>query len=306
VLPRVVIAGGSGALGLKIASNFVARGHEVVILTRKIRDSIRFEQSLWDGSSVDASWGRLVPNSILINLSGELVDKRPTRSNIDLLKSSRVLPTRALAQAAENHGAPLLWLQMSTLAIYGDAGEVVLDEESRAADGPEQMAGVAKVWEAALTPIPGCRIVFMRTGIVLDAGTPALNRLVTITKLFLGGSVGNGKQWVSWIHIKDFIAALNFLVNTSSIEGVVHVTSPYPIQNMVLMSALRSALKKPWSPPTPKFLIRIGARFIFKTDPLLAITGRRALPAKLLNAGFRFEQPNIQKALLDLCGNEKH
>jgi NAD dependent epimerase/dehydratase family enzyme len=146
----------------------------------------------------------------------------------------------------------------------------------------------------------------MRTGIVLDAGTPALNRLVTITKLFLGGSVGNGKQWVSWIHIKDFIAALNFLVNTSSIEGVVHVTSPYPIQNMVLMSALRSALKKPWSPPTPKFLIRIGARFIFKTDPLLAITGRRALPAKLLNAGFRFEQPNIQKALLDLCGNEKH
>jgi uncharacterized protein (TIGR01777 family) len=195
---------------------------------------------------------------------------------------------------------------MSTLAIYGDAGEVVLDEESRAADGPEQMAGVAKVWEAALTPIPGCRIVFMRTGIVLDAGTPALNRLVTITKLFLGGSVGNGKQWVSWIHIKDFIAALNFLVNTSSIEGVVHVTSPYPIQNMVLMSALRSALKKPWSPPTPKFLIRIGARFIFKTDPLLAITGRRALPAKLLNAGFRFEQPNIQKALLGLCGNEKH
>jgi uncharacterized protein (TIGR01777 family) len=306
VLPRVVIAGGSGALGLKIASNFVARGHEVVILTRKIRDSIRFEQSLWDGSSVDASWGRLVPNSILINLSGELVDKRPTRSNIDLLKSSRVMPTRTLAQAAENHGAPLLWLQMSTLAIYGDAGEVVLDEESRAADGPEQMAGVAKVWEAALTPIPGCRIVFMRTGIVLDAGTPALNRLVTITKLFLGGSVGNGKQWVSWIHIKDFIAALNFLVNTSSIEGVVHVTSPYPIQNMVLMSALRSALKKPWSPPTPKFLIRIGARFIFKTDPLLAITGRRALPAKLLNAGFRFEQPNIQKALLDLCGNEKH
>jgi uncharacterized protein (TIGR01777 family) len=305
VLPRVVIAGGSGALGLKIASNFVARGHEVVILTRKIRDSIRFEQRLWDGSSVDASWGRLIPNSILINLSGELVDKRPTRSNIDLLKSSRVMPTKALAQAAENHGAPLLWLQMSTLAIYGDAGEVVLDEESRAADGPEQMAGVAKVWEAALTPIPGCRIVFMRTGIVLDAGTPALNRLETITKLFLGGSVGNGKQWVSWIHINDFIAALNFLVKTSSVEGVVHVTSPYPIQNMVLMSALRSALRKPWSPPTPKFLIRIGARFIFKTDPLLAITGRRALPVKLLNAGFRFEQPNIQEALLDLCRNEK-
>jgi NAD dependent epimerase/dehydratase family enzyme len=122
VLPRVVIAGGSGALGVRIASNFVARGHEVVVLTRRIRDGIRFEQRLWDGSSVDASWGTLIPNSILINLSGELVDKRPTRSNIDLLKSSRVLPTKALAQAAEIQGAPLLWLQMSTLAIYGDAG----------------------------------------------------------------------------------------------------------------------------------------------------------------------------------------
>jgi uncharacterized protein (TIGR01777 family) len=301
VLPRVVIAGGSGALGLKIASNFAARGHEVVILTRKIRDGIRFEQRLWDGSSVDATWGMLIPNSILINLSGELVDKRPTRSNIDLLKSSRVLPTKALAQAAEIHGAPVLWLQMSTLAIYGDSGEVILDEESRTAEGPEQMAGVAKVWEAALTPIPGCRAVFLRTGIVLDAGTPALNRLETITKFFLGGSVGNGRQWVSWIHIHDFIAALNFIIETSSISDRVHVTSPEPVQNRLLMSSLRRVLRKPWSPPTPRILIRIGARFIFKTDPLLALTGRRAVPAKLLNAGFRFEQPNIESALLDLC-----
>jgi uncharacterized protein (TIGR01777 family) len=301
VLPRVVIAGGSGALGLKIASNFVARGHEVVILTRKIRDGIRFEQRLWDGSSVDATWGMLITNSILINLSGELVDKRPTRSNIDLLKSSRVLPTKALAQAAEIHGAPVLWLQMSTLAIYGDSGEVILDEESRTAEGPEQMAGVAKVWEAALTPIPGCRAVFLRTGIVLDAGTPALNRLETITKFFLGGSVGNGRQWVSWIHIHDFIAALNFIIETSSISDRVHVTSPEPVQNRLLMSSLRRVLRKPWSPPTPRILIRIGARFIFKTDPLLALTGRRAVPAKLLNAGFRFEQPNIESALLDLC-----
>jgi uncharacterized protein (TIGR01777 family) len=192
---------------------------------------------------------------------------------------------------------------MSTLAIYGDAGEVVLDEESRAAEGPEQMAGVAKVWEAALTPIPGCRIVFMRTGIVLDAGTPALNRLVTITKLFLGGSVGNGKQWVSWIHIKDFIRVLNFMVANQGVSGVVHVTSPQPVRNEELMASLRTVLKMPWSPPTPAFIIRFGARFIFKTDPLLALTGRRAMPPKLLNAGFEFMQPEIRQALDDLCGN---
>jgi uncharacterized protein (TIGR01777 family) len=301
VLPRVVIAGGSGALGLRIASTFEARGHEVVILTRKIRDSVSFDQRIWDGLSVDASWGALLQNSILINLSGELVDKRPTRSNIDLLKSSRVLPTKALTQAAETFGAPLLWLQMSTLAIYGDAGEIILDESATLADGPEQMAGVAKAWEEALSPIPGCRVVFLRTGIVLDAGTPALNRLETITKFFLGGSVGNGRQWVSWIHIHDFIAALNFIIETSSISDRVHVTSPEPVQNRLLMRSLRRVLRKPWSPPTPRILIRIGARFIFKTDPLLALTGRRAVPAKLLNAGFQFEQSNIESALLDLC-----
>jgi uncharacterized protein (TIGR01777 family) len=301
VLPRVVIAGGSGALGLRIASTFEARGHEVVILTRKIRDSVSFDQRIWDGLSVDASWGALLQNSILINLSGELVDKRPTRSNIDLLKSSRVLPTKALTQAAETFGAPLLWLQMSTLAIYGDAGEIVLDESARLADGPEQMAGVAKAWEAALTPIPDCRVVYLRTGIVLDRGTPALNRLVTITKMFLGGSVATGKQWVSWIHIDDFIRALNFIVANQEVSGIVHVTSPQPVRNGELMATLRTVLKMPWSPPTPAFIIRFGARFIFKTDPLLALTGRRAIPTKLLNAGFEFMQPKLQHALHDLC-----
>jgi uncharacterized protein (TIGR01777 family) len=300
LLPRVVIAGGSGALGLRIAANFAARGHEVVILARKIRDSIQFEQRLWDGCVVDASWGALIPNSILINLSGELVDKRPTRSNIELLKSSRVSPTKALAAAAETYGAPLIWLQMSTLAIYGDAGETVLDENSRTADGPEQMAGVAKAWETALKPLPECRIVFLRTGIVLDAGTPALNRLETITKMFLGGAVGTGRQWVSWIHIKDFIRALDFIVANQAISGVVHVTSPEPVRNHELMAALRKVLKMPWSPPTPEFAIRLGARFIFKTDPMLALSGRRALPAKLEAAGFQFDQPEIVGALKDL------
>lgn len=300
-LPRVVIAGGSGALGRKIAANFAALGHDVVILTRQVRDSIPFKQAMWDGASVEESWGKLIPGSVLINLSGELVDRRPTPPNIALLKSSRTLPTSALSQAANEFGAPVLWLQMSTLAIYGDAGEAVLDESSASADGPEQMAGVAKVWEAALPPIPGCRIVFLRTGIVLDAGTPALNRLVTITRIFLGGSVGTGKQWVSWIHIRDFIGAMKFLVEHESLEGVIHITSPNPVRNKQLMASLRAVLRKPWSPPTPEFAIRIGSRFIFKTDPMLALSGRRALPAKLEASGFKFEQPEILEALKDLC-----
>lgn len=296
-LPRVVVAGGSGALGLKIAANFESLGHEVFILTRKVRDSIAFQQVDWDGETVQDAWATLIPGSILVNLSGELVDRRPTPENIALLKSSRVLPTKALVNAAARFGSPTLWLQMSTLAIYGDAGDDQLDETSKPAHGPEQMAGVAQVWESALPEIEGCRTVFLRTGIVLDRGTPALNRLVTITKMFLGGSVASGRQWVSWIHIDDFIRALNFIVANARLAGIVHLTSPIPVRNKDLMATLRIVLRKPWSPPTPALAIRFGSRFVFKTDPLLALTGRRALPTKLTSAGFKFEQPEIHQAL---------
>ena len=301
-LPRVVVAGGSGALGQKIVANFEALGYEVFILTRKVRDSIPFEQIAWDGETVDGAWAKLIPGSILVNLSGELVDRRPTAENIDLLKSSRVLPTKALVGAAIEFGPPTLWLQMSTLAIYGDAGEMQLDESSLPADGPEQMAGVAKVWEEALPEIDGCRRVFLRTGIVLDRGTPALNRLVTITKMFLGGSVSSGKQWVSWIHVEDFIRALKFIVTNANLNGAVHITSPNPVRNKELMATLRTVLRMPWSPPTPALVIRLGSRFIFKTDPLLALTGRCALPTKLISAGFEFRRPELRPALDDLLG----
>lgn len=303
-LPRVVVAGGSGSLGQKIAANFESLGHDVLILTRKVRDSIPFEQIAWDGETVDAAWATLIPGSILVNLSGELVDRRPTAENIALLKSSRVLPTKALVLAATKYGSPSLWLQMSTLAIYGDAGDVQLDESSTPAEGPEQIAGVAKVWEAALPEIDGCRTVFLRTGIVLDRETPALNRLVTITKMFLGGSVASGKQWVSWIHIEDFIRALNFIVTNANLNGAVHITSPNPVRNKELMATLRTVLQMPWSPPTPEFAIRLGSKFIFRTDPLLALTGRRALPAKLVSEGFEFMQPELRQALDDLCGSQ--
>ena len=301
-LPRVVIAGGSGALGQKIAANFQMLSHEVFILTRTVRDSVPYQQIPWDGETVDDAWAALIPGSILVNLSGELVDRRPTAENIALLKSSRVLPTKALAGAAARFGSPTLWLQMSTLAIYGDAGDDKLDEASKPADGPEQMAGVAKVWESALPEIEGCRRVILRTGIVLDRGTPALNRLVTITKMFLGGSVASGKQWVSWIHIDDFIGALNFIVANASLTGIVHISSPIPVRNKDLLATLRTVLRMPWSPPTPAIAIRLGSRFIFKTDPLLALTGRRALPTKLTSAGFEFRQPELRLALDDLLG----
>jgi uncharacterized protein (TIGR01777 family) len=252
---------------------------------------------VWDGLSVSQTWARELAGSVLINLSGELVDRVPTDSNIQVLENSRVEPTKTLVEAARKFGEPKLWLQMSTLAIYGDAGDRVLTESSSEASGPRQMAGVARAWEAAAKDAPASRKVIMRTAVVLQPGTPALNRLVRITKLFLGGTVASGRQWVSWVDYRDFIRALDFIIEHENISGIVHVTSPNPVTNKGLMQALRKAYRRPWSPPTPAFLIKLGATLLFRTDAMLALTGRRAIPQKLTENGFKFDVEFIEQAI---------
>jgi uncharacterized protein (TIGR01777 family) len=301
-LPAVVLAGGSGSLGLRLAAYFAGLGHQVIILTRHIRPGVEFRQVYWDGRTVDASWGHLLPGSILVNLAGELVDRRPTRKNVALLRDSRVEPTKALSDASHVFGAPSVWLQMSTLAIYGDAGEKGMTEQSPAADGPAQMAGVAKAWEGALEDVNADRLVVMRTGIVLEAGTPALNRLVSMTRWGLGGTVGSGDQWVSWIHVDDFVAAVGRLAADETLSGVVHLSAPNPVRNVELMAGLRKALRKGWVPRTPAFAISLGAWVLLGTDPALALTGRHATPGVLTFHGFRFTYLHLEDALADLLG----
>jgi uncharacterized protein (TIGR01777 family) len=296
-----VIAGGTGSLGRRVADDFAQRDHEIVILTRSRRPDIPHRQVEWDGRTVGA-WASELEGAVLINLAGELVDRRPTTRNIELLRRSRVEPTQALVQAAEVLATPLvLWVQMSTLAIYGDAGQGVVEEGHPVADGPPQMAGVARPWEEAASGARADRQVMLRTSIVLDKGAPAFERLTHLTKFGLGGRISRGDQWVSWIHIDDFLAALRKVCDDPTLVGVLHVTSPNPIQNRDMMRELRSALQRPWSPPPPRPLVHIGALFM-GTDPALALTGRRCVPSRLLEAGFTFKHPTFANALGDLLG----
>jgi uncharacterized protein (TIGR01777 family) len=293
---KVVIAGGTGSLGRRVADDIAGEGHEVVVLTRSPRPGIAHRQALWDGRSA-GPWSDELSGAVVVNLVGELVDRRPTARSIELLKRSRVEPTRALVQAAGSTvRPPVLWVQMSTLAIYGDAGQDVIDERHPPAAGPPQMAGVARPWEEAARDVRADRVVILRTGVVLDRGAPALDRLTRLTRLGLGGRIGRGDQWVSWIHIDDFLAALRFVCDRPDMDGIVHVTSPNPIQNRDLMAVLRSTLHRPWSPPTPRPLVHAGA-FLMGTDPALAITGRRCVPRRLLDAGFTFEHPDVGDAI---------
>lgn len=295
---KLVIAGGTGSLGRRVAQHFADEGAEVVVLTRTRRDDVPHRQAVWDGRTV-GDWADELDGAVLLNLAGELVDRRPTARNIEVLRRSRVEPTATLAAASEAGAVPAIWLQMSTLAIYGDAGQDIVDESHRPAAGPPQMAGVATAWEAAAEVAKADRLAVLRTGIVLDRGTPAFDRLTTLTRFGLGGRISTGEQWISWLHINDFLRVLAFIIERDHLEGAIHVTAPNPVQNRDMMRELRSALHRPWSPPTPRALVHLGAVLIC-TDPALALTGRRCVPRRLLDAGFAFESPTFAEALADL------
>jgi hypothetical protein len=296
---RIVLAGGSGALGRRIARDLAGRDHEVVVLTRTPVGDLPGRCVVWDGASV-GPWAKELEGAALVNLCGAIVDRRPTPANIDLLTRSRVEPTRTLAAAAAGLENPLsVWVQMSTLAIYGDAGDTVLDENAKPADGPAQMAGVARAWEVAATDTISGRQVILRTGVVLDPDTPAFDRLTGLVRWGLGGRIGTGRQWVSWLHIDDYLAIIRRALEDRSLFGVVHATSPAPVTNAELMATLRRVLRRPPAPPTPAWAVRAGAA-VLRTDAALALTGRRCVPRRLLDTGFAFSFPQLGRAIENL------
>src|SRR5882757_4040477 len=294
---KVVIAGGSGTLGRRLADDLAERGDQVVILTRTPRTGPH-RQAKWDGRTV-GEWAKELEAAAVVNLAGELVDRRPTARNIALLTSSRVEPTSALAAAARTLAEPVpVWVQASTLAIHGDAGEAELDESSAPAHEPPQMAGVATAWEDAARDVRARRTVVLRTGIVLDRDSPALDRLAGLARWGLGGRIGNGRQWISWIHIADWLAIVRLALD-GPLKGVVIAAAPQAVRNAELMAELRRAVRRPPAPPTPAFVVKLGA-VLLRTDPALALTGRRAIPRRLLDAGFAFSYPRIAPALDEL------
>lgn len=300
---KIVIAGGSGGLGRRISADLAGLGHDLVVLTRSPRSDSKYRQVGWDGKTV-GGWAGELAGAAVINLAGALVDRPPTAVNIELLTRSRVEPTTALVHAAATlDSPPPVWIQMSTLAIYGDAGDAVLDESTPPADGPAQMPGVARPWEESAADATTSRLVTLRTAVVLDPHTPAMKRLTGLVRCGLGGRIGTGRQWVSWLHVADFQAVIRACLADQTLAGIVHATSPNPVTNAELMSELRRVLHRPAAPPTPAWLLRTGAA-VLRSDPALALTGRRCVPAALADAGFSFGYPELGPALDNLLRPE--
>ncbi|WP_378734108.1 DUF1731 domain-containing protein [Nocardia brasiliensis] len=302
----VVIAGGTGALGKHIAADLTCRGHRVTILTRKRDAGLPFDQVEWDGKTV-GDWVAALCNpgaTAIVNLAGKLVDCRPTERNIDELRRSRVDSTRALVDGAATLDAPIdYWVQASTTAIWSDAGETRCTETTPLPVGLPQMTGVAEPWERAFDGADATHSTILRTSIVLDPQAPALKRLGQLTKAGLGGRVGPGDQWFSWIHVEDWLAivraALGLDPTVTLPDGVLVAATDFPVRNRELMAALRRHLRRPPAPPTPVTLLKIGA-VLLRSDSALGLTGRHATSEVLRQSGFTFRYPTLDEALTDL------
>lgn len=297
---KVVIFGGTGFLGLSLADNLKDKGFEIVLVAR---NKVRTEHKLllWDGYSLSDWAAELNDTFGVINLAGRSVDCEKTPDNCDLILRSRVESVRAIANAlVQTKTLPKVWIQMSTAHIYGDPPFRLCNE--KASLGYGLAPAVGKAWEAEFDKSLSAEIrgVVLRTGFVIGKGGGALQSLSRLVKLGLGGTVGKGQQGMSWIHQTDFNEIVRQALINTDFEGIYNITSPNPVSNQCFMRSLRKAMKVPMGLSAPEFITRIGAKYIFKTDPELALYGRYVVPERLLAEGFKFEFPELDKALRNL------
>jgi len=303
---RIVIAGGSGFLGVSLAHHLADKGHRVVILSRSPpRIAGPWSHVSWDARTIGPWTPELEGAAGLVNLVGRSVDCRKTPDHQDEILRSRVESTRVLGQAMRAmKSPPPVWVQMSTAHIYGDPPEVVCDETSPTGYGLAPFVG--RAWEEAYAAnvLPTQRQVVLRTSFVVGrdrgAGGGALSRLKTLVRLGLGGTVGSGRQGMSWIHEADMNRLFERAIFEDAMRGAYIASSPNPVCQRDFMRSLRRSLKMPIGLPAFEWMVRIGAPVLMNTDPELALYGRFVVSKRLADEGFSFRFPALDGALRDL------
>lgn len=303
---RIVIAGGSGFLGLSMAAYFSKAGGDVTILSRsRPKGNGLWSHVSWDGRTL-GKWQESIDGAdAVVNLAGRTVNCVKTPDHQDEILRSRVESTRLLGQAMRDISSPpSVWVQMSTAHIYGDPPSAVCTEES--AEGIGLAPTVARAWEEAFTEskLPYQRGVIMRTSFVVGrdrgAGGGALATLGLIAKLGLGGRVGSGTQGMSWIHETDLNNIFARAIAEQTMSGAYIVSSPNPVSQVDFMRTLRKVHGMPIGLPAFEWMVRIGAPLVLRTDPELALYGRYVIPQRLMNEGFSFQFAKLDSALKDL------
>ncbi|HKS36707.1 MAG TPA: TIGR01777 family oxidoreductase [Verrucomicrobiae bacterium] len=307
--PRLILAGGTGFLGRLLSRHFADLGWDVVVLTRAPKHTGNEVREIeWDGATPD-DWARELDGAAaLINLAGVSVNCRYHARNRRLILESRIHPTRVLGEAiAKCAQPPRVWLNASTATIYKHSFDRAMDEATGEIGAtPEAKDAfsveVARAWEQALQDArtPATRKVALRIAMVLGAGRnsvfPVLRRLA---RLGLGGRMGNGKQFVSWIHEQDFCRGIEWLIARNDLSGPVNLAAPNPITNTEMMRMMRRLCGATFGLPAARWMLEVGA-FFLRTETELIIKSRRVTPRRLLTSGFRFRFESFEAAASNL------
>lgn len=291
VKQRVAITGASGLIGTALVGHLKSEGHTVQRLVR--RKPVAPDEVFWDPNAGTVDLAPLEGVDAVIHLAGAGVgDKRWSKKYKTQILNSRLYGTNTIASAVEKL-KPSVFISGSAIGWYGETGNRAVTESDRAGD--DFLASVCKEWEAAADAATSVRTVKIRTGLVLDPTGGALGRMMPLFKMGLGGRLGNGKQWWSWITLHDEIKAISYLLE-ADIEGPVNLTSPNPVTNAEFTAALARALRRPALFPAPAIALKIALGG-FSTEIL---GSKRILPQRLIDAGFHFDFPQLPTALVEL------
>ncbi len=294
---NILIAGGSGFLGSALTKSFLADGHKVFILTRTAKKIKNVESILWDGKTLNTWVERINEMDVVIHLTGKSLATFPwTRATKQSFLDSRLNTGLLLASAIQASGnRPSVFVQASGINYYGLSGSLA-DESTPPAD--DFLAQLAVKWEDATKSLDdlGVRRIVVRSAVVLDKKGSLLDLMALPIKLFFGGKLGSGQQAFPWIHIKDWVGAVRFLIAHEKARGVYNLIAPEQISNIEFNQTLAKVLKRPFWFHVPQFLIRN----ILGEMSVLILDGRFAQPKQLIESGYQFQFPNLKEALDDL------
>jgi uncharacterized protein (TIGR01777 family) len=308
---KIVIPGGTGQVGTILARAFHTAGHEVIVLSRRPNPAA-WRTVTWDAESLGDWAAEFEGADAVINLAGRSVNCRYTADNRRLITESRVNSTQIVGQAiAQASRPPRVWLQASTATIYAHRYDAPNDEASGLIGGPEPDAPstwrfsieVAKAWERAAndSTTPYTRKVLMRSAMTMSPDRGGIfDVLLRLVRFGLGGRVGDGRQYVSWIHDQDFVRAVFWLIERDELEGVINLAAPNPLHYAEFMRTLRAAWGIPIGLPATKWMVEIGM-FFLQTESELVLKSRRVIPGRLMQSGFTFQFPAWAAAARDLC-----
>jgi uncharacterized protein (TIGR01777 family) len=298
---KIVIAGGSGFLGSALTSLLIGKGHDIVVLTRgntPARPQPHLTFAAWTPNGQSGGWAReLAGAGAVVNLAGEsIAAKRWSPAQKERLRQSRLLATRSLTAAIrELKASPPVFVSGSAVGYYGDRGDETLSEAS--APGRDFLAALCREWEAAAGEAAQLtRVAFVRTGIVLDRKEGALPQMLLPFRMFAGGPLGSGRQYMPWIHKDDWTRLVAWIIENEGARGPVNATGPHPVTNAEFSKVLGHALHRPSFMPAPGFALRLA---LGEMADALLLSGQRALPVRASDLGFSFKFNNVDEALAD-------